>query len=79
MSDVLSERRTELVRMVRFIMDGMPGLSEEEQDRAVAEFEDAVPDPDARDLIFYPGDHFDSSPTAEQVVERALSYRAIQL
>ncbi|WP_129787205.1 bacteriocin immunity protein [Promicromonospora panici] len=79
MSGVTEERRAELVRMVRFIMDGMPGLSEEEGSRTVAEFENAVPHPAARDLIFFPDEHFDSEPTAEEIVERALSYRAIQL
>lgn len=79
MSDVSPGRRAELVHMVRFIMDGMPGLSEEEQDRVVAEFEHAVLDPNASGLIFYSDEHFDSPPTAEQVVERALDYRAIEL
>ena len=43
------------------------------------EFEANVPHPEASDLIFYPDRYFADEPTAEQVVDCALSYRPLQL
>jgi hypothetical protein len=37
-----------------------------------------VPHPEADDLIFYPDRHFGHEPTAEEVVDRALSYRPVE-
>ena len=53
--------------------------SEEEVDSLVAESEAAVLYPGASSLVFWPSDEFDHEPTAEQVVDRALSYRPIEL
>ena len=71
--------RDELVALVRHIMVGMPGASEQEASLAVAQFRVAVPDPNGSDLIFYPGHAFDHEPTAEEIVDLALSYRPFQL
>ncbi|MFD6443690.1 bacteriocin immunity protein [Promicromonospora sp. NPDC060204] len=68
-----------LAAIVREIMEGAPGLSESETDELVSYFESQVPHPNASDLIFYPDEHFDSDPTPEEVVQRAMAYRAIQL
>ncbi len=38
-----------------------------------------VPHPDVLGLIFYSHRYFDHEPTADEVVERALDYRAIEL
>ncbi|PUB23954.1 colicin immunity protein/pyocin immunity protein [Promicromonospora sp. AC04] len=71
--------RDELLALVRYIMAGMPGASEHEASLAVAQFRAAVPDPNGTDLIFYPSHAFDHEPTAEEIVERALSYRPFQM
>jgi uncharacterized delta-60 repeat protein len=70
--------RSELVELVKRLMAGS-FASEEEEDRAVVEFASRVPHPNASDLIFHWDSEFDSEPTAEQIVDRALSYRAIEL
>jgi hypothetical protein len=70
--------RDELVELVRRIMAGGGG-SREEADRLVAVFVESVPHPEADGLIFYPDQYFDHEPTAEEVVELALSYRPRQL
>lgn len=38
-----------------------------------------VPHPDVLGLIFYPARYLDHEPTAGEIVERALAYRAIEL
>lgn len=48
-------------------------------DREVAEFERSVLHPRALDLIYHWKDEFDREPSPEDVVERALSYRPIEL
>ena len=53
--------------------------NDEESDRLVAEFEAGVLDPHATDLIFWSNKHFDHEPTAAEIVDRALSYRPIEL
>lgn len=53
--------------------------SDEEVDSLVAEFQRGVLDPAATELIFWSTDHFDHEPTAAEVVDRALSYRPIEL
>ncbi|HYZ75916.1 MAG TPA: bacteriocin immunity protein [Gaiellaceae bacterium] len=70
--------REELVDLVRRIMRG-EGETQEEADRLVGLFADNVPHPRASDLIFYPEEEFGHEPTPEEVVDRALSYRATAL
>jgi len=70
--------RLELVELVGRIRSGSME-SEEEEDRAIAEFASRVPHPRATDLIFHPGLEFDHEPTAEEIVDRALSYRTLEL
>ena len=55
------------------------GITEEGHDRLVQRFEDSVVHPAASELIFYSDKHFDAEPTADQVVDAALGYRAIEL
>jgi hypothetical protein len=70
--------RARLVELVEKLSEGAYP-TEAEEDSALAEFEAAVPHPRASGLIFYPDDEFDHEPTADEIVERALSYRAIEL
>lgn len=70
--------RERLIVLVQRIMDG-DHSNEGELDNLVAEFEAAVLYPRASSLIFWPSDEFDHEPTAAQVVDRALSYRPIEL
>jgi hypothetical protein len=70
--------RERLISLVQRIMDG-EFASDAEVDALVAEFERAVVYPGASSLIFWPGDEFDREPTAAEVVDRALSYRTIEL
>lgn len=60
------------------MMDG-DYAGDQEIDSLVAEFEAAVPYPGASSLIFWPSDEFNHEPTAAQVVDKALSYRPIEL
>jgi hypothetical protein len=71
--------REELIELVESIMAGSPGLSEEEGSRAVQAFADSVPHPRASGLIFYWSEEFDHEPSAEEIVDRALSYKPFQL
>lgn len=70
--------RERLVALVERLLTG-DFKSEEEGDRALAEFERQVPHPGASDLIFHWEGEFASEPTAEEVVDRALSYRPFEL
>ena len=70
--------RSELIGLVRRIMNDV-APSEEEADRLIALFEESVPHPRASGLIFYPEEEFGREPTPEEVVDRALSYRPIEL
>jgi hypothetical protein len=70
--------RERLIRLVQRIMDG-DYSADEEVDSLVAEFEAAVLHPGASSLIFWPTDEFDHDPSAAEVVDRALSYRPIEL
>ena len=75
--------RDELVALVRRIM-AAEGETQEEADRLVDLFEANVPHPAATDLIFWPrralGDQWDGRElTPEDIVDRALAYRPIQL
>jgi hypothetical protein len=70
--------RERLIAIVQRLTDG-DYSSDEEADRLVAEFEADVLDPNAADLIFWSNKHFDHEPTAAEIVDRALSYRPIEL
>ncbi|MET8469900.1 bacteriocin immunity protein [Streptomyces sp. NPDC006422] len=65
--------RAELIRMAQQLIDAT--LPEEEEDRLVEEFKSAVPHPRVTDLIYYN----DPKLTAEEVVDKALAYRPIEL
>jgi hypothetical protein len=73
-----SMSRVALIELVERIMRG-DGETTEEADRLVELFLQNVPDPGADDLIFYPLATFGHEPTADEVVDRALSYKPIQL
>lgn len=70
--------RAALVTLVQRIMDG-ECASDNEVASLVAQFQAAVPHPNARGLIFWPADDFDHEPTAAEVVDKGLSYRPIEL
>lgn len=53
--------------------------SEDEEDRAIAELVALVPHPRPTDLIYHWDSEFESEPTLEEVVDRALTYRSIEL
>ncbi|MFI7679339.1 hypothetical protein [Actinophytocola sp. NPDC049390] len=78
MSDASDDVRARLVDVVRRLLSG-EYASGDDLDRDLDEFLDGVPDPNAANLIFYSHMEFDHEPTAEEVVDRALSYRPIQL
>lgn len=74
--------RDELIRVVRRLQSEL--ADEGEEDRLVALFNESVPHPRASDLIFYPEREFeedrrDGERTAEEIVDRALAYKAIEL
>ena len=70
---MVGKSREELVRMVQLLIDAR--LTEEEEDRIVNELKSSVVHPRVTDLIYY------NTPklTAEEVVDRALAYRPIEL
>lgn len=70
--------RAELVALVRRIQTD-DFADEAEADAALDAFAAAVPHPEASGLIFWPADHFDHEPTAEEVVDAALAHRPIEL
>lgn len=70
--------RDELVQVVQRLIDG-DFDSERETDVAVSFFSSSVPHPRAMGLIYYWVDEFDHAPSAEEVVDRALAYRPIEL
>ncbi|MGW1953477.1 bacteriocin immunity protein [Streptomyces sp. NPDC001920] len=65
--------REELIHMVQQLIDA--NLPEDEEDRIVEELKLSVLHPRVTDLIYY------NTPklTAEEVVDRALAYRPIEL
>ena len=65
--------REELIHMVQQLIDA--DLPEEEEDRLVEELKASVLHPRVTDLIYYNT----SKLTAEEVVDRALAYRPIEL
>lgn len=68
-----NKSREELIRMVQQLIDA--DLPEGEEDRLVEELKLSVLHPRVTDLIYY------NSPklTAEEVVDRALAYRPVEL
>lgn len=74
----MSASRDRLVFLAQKLIDG-DYVSDVELDSDVAEFAAAVPHPAPSGLIYYWEDEFDHEPTAEEVVDRALNYRAIEL
>ncbi len=77
MKESAEEKRRRLVPVVRRLMEGT--ATEEEDARLVREFQSSVTFPGVTDLIFYPDEHFDHEPTAEEIVDRALAHRPIAL
>ena len=69
------KRKEDLVELVRKILAAEG--SEEEQDEMLNTLERNVPDPNVSDLIYYPPEG--KQLTAEEIVERALRYKPIQL
>lgn len=65
--------KEELVELVRKIVGALG--TEEEIDGWISVLEESVPHPEVSDLIFYP----DKEMTPEEIIEKALSYRPIQL
>ena len=74
----MSTGRDRLLELAQKLVAG-EYRSDEELDRDMAEFVAGVPHPRASDLIFYWETEFDHEPTPEQIVERALNYRPIDL
>ena len=70
---MLRKSREGLIRMVRQLAEAR--LTEEEEDRLLEELRASVPHPRVSDLIF----HADPPLTAEEVVDRALAHRPIEL
>jgi hypothetical protein len=70
---VVQKAREELVRMVQLLIDAY--LPEEEEDLIVEELKSRVLHPRITDLIYCNIPKL----TAEEVVDRALSYRPIQV
>jgi len=67
--------RKELTELVRKIMN-VEG-TEEQIDKMIDILEANVPHPYVSDLIFYPDE--DREQTAEEIIEKALSYKPVQL
>ncbi len=66
--------REELIDLVEGIKD--PRGTEDDTNRDLAVLEANVPDPNVSDLIFWPNG---PELTAEEVVDKALAYKPIQL
>ncbi len=67
--------RDELIKLVTRLMNPQPGEKDEEHERLAAEIAAAVPDPRIIDYIFQ-----DATPkTPEEIVDKALAYRPIEL
>ena len=67
--------REELIDLVDKLRSG--DGSEAQEDQWLKDLNDAVPDPRVSDYIFW--DRADPPLTSAQIVDRALSYRAIEL
>jgi len=66
-------KKEELIKLVQMIMEA--DGTEDELDRMLFTLERNVLDPNVSNLIFYPEEEL----TAEQIVEKALAYKPIQL
>lgn len=66
--------RDELIRLVQQIMEA--DATEAELDQMLNLLQNSVPDPNALNLIFWPGG---PEPTAEEIVDKPLSYKPIAL
>ena len=67
--------REELIILVEKILVAA-GATEEENNKMIDKFEENVPDPNATDYIFSPRY---GNLSAEEIVEKALSYKSIKL
>ena len=67
--------REELIAIAKKIIN-LETASEEEEDDLIEIFTDNVPDPNASDLFF--SKEYDGL-TAEEIVDKAVSYKPIQL
>jgi len=74
----MSDERERLVELVRRILAG-DYRGDAGVDAAVSEFAASVPHPRASALIFYWDKEFDHEPSAEEIVDRALTYRPVDL
>ena len=73
------DTRSELIELVTKIL-GNDFETEEEDLAALSQLEALVPDPHVTDYIYYWDQRgFDSEPTAEEIVDRALSYKPFAL
>lgn len=72
------DARAELIELVTKLMSG-DFDSKEAEDRAIADMTNRVPHPSPTDLIYHWKSAFDSEPTPEEVVDRALAYRPFEL
>lgn len=70
--------RAALTALVARLMAG-DYTDSDELDRDSERLRSSVPHPDVLGLIFYPDRYFDHDPSADEIVERALAYRAIEL
>jgi hypothetical protein len=70
---VVKRSREELVRMVQILVNA--DLPEEEEDQIVEELKSSVSHPRVTDLIYYTTPKL----TVDEVVDRALAYRPIEL
>ncbi len=76
MSQKLS--RDDLIELANKIRD--PQNDDDDIERWMDLFQQNVPHPEASDLIFWSQNHgLGSNPTTEEIVDKALSYKAIQL
>ena len=73
MTEALS--REKLIRLVERIRAGSEDGTQDDVVEWLTLLENNVPDPDVSDLIF----HSEHRMTSEQIIERALAYKPIQL
>jgi hypothetical protein len=67
--------RDELIELVTRLMNPQPGETDEEHERLADRITSAVPDPHVIDYIFH-----ESTPrTPEEIVDKALAYKPIEL
>lgn len=70
--------RGRLVALVRRLIDA-DYATDAELDRDAADFEASVPHPRALGLIYFWEEEFDHEPTPDEIVDRAMRYRGIEL